>query len=396
MTHRDAARAGGSSASVEPDGHARDVFHMQRALALAETGRGRVHPNPLVGCVVADGDAIVGEGFHARPGAPHAEAVALAHAGERARGATAYVTLEPCAHHGRTPPCTDALLAAGVARVVYATPDPDPRVAGAGAARLAAAGVRVEMGLLRDEAERQNTAYLTHRRLGRPWVRYKTAMTLDGKIATRTGRSRWITGPEARALVHRYRDEADAITVGVATVLHDDPALTTRRAPDDGVGIGRTPRKIVFDTIARTPPTARLFDPAPDGSAADVTIVVGAGAAAARIDALAARGARILRSEGPQGRPDVAATLRTLADEGIVELLLEGGGTLAWSFLEAGAIDHVAWFIAPKLLGGRGGSPLAGFGVAGMEDAFTLTDTRHRYVGVDLLIEGRVTPGTEP
>ena len=363
-----------------------DVRHLRRALALAERGRGSTHPNPMVGCVIARGDDTLAEGWHERAGGPHAEAVALAAAGEGARGATAYVTLEPCAHHGRTPPCTDALIAAGVARVVFASPDPDPRVAGAGEARLRAAGIEVAAGALRDEADALNAAYLTHRRLGRPWVRYKTAMTLDGKIATRTGRSRWITGPAARAMVHRWRHQADAVAVGINTLLQDDPALTTRLEGDDAPG--RTARKVVFDAIARTPVTARVFDDGPDGAPARVTIVVGPDAAAARTTALEARGARVLRVPALQGRPDVAAALRALAEDDVVELLLEGGGTLAWSFLAAGAIDRVAWFVAPKLVGGRGASPLAGLGVAGMEEAHALQGPEVRRVGDDLLIEG--------
>jgi diaminohydroxyphosphoribosylaminopyrimidine deaminase / 5-amino-6-(5-phosphoribosylamino)uracil reductase len=362
-----------------------DRRHLRRALELAVRGRGTTHPNPMVGCVLADGELVLGEGWHERAGGPHAEALALAAAGAAARGATAYVTLEPCAHHGRTGPCADALIAAGIARVVYASPDPDPRVAGGGDARLREAGVEVVAGALRDEADAVNAAYLTHRRLGRPWVRYKTAMTLDGKIATRTGRSRWITGPEARALVQRWRHEADAVAVGVTTLLQDDPALTTRLAPD---GAGRTARKVVFDAIARTPTTARVFDDGPDGTPARVTIVVGPDAPAARVRALEARGATVACVPLLQGRPRVATALRDLAADGVVELLLEGGGTLAWSFLAAGAIDRVAWFVAPKLVGGRGATPLAGLGVAGMDEAVTLRGATVRHVGEDLLIEG--------
>jgi diaminohydroxyphosphoribosylaminopyrimidine deaminase / 5-amino-6-(5-phosphoribosylamino)uracil reductase len=369
-----------------------DVRHLRRALALAERGRGTTHPNPMVGCVIARGGEAIAEGWHERAGGPHAEAAALAAAGEAARGGTAYVTLEPCAHHGRTPPCADALIAAGVARVVFASPDPDPRVAGSGEARLRSAGVEVVAGALRDEADALNAAYLTHRRLGRPWVRYKTAMTLDGKIATRTGRSRWITGPSARAMVHRWRHQADAVAVGINTLLQDDPALTTRLEGDDAPG--RTARKVVFDAIARTPVTARVFDDGPDGAPARVTVVVGPDAPDARTTALEARGARVLRVPAHQGRPDVGIALRELAsgDDPVVELLLEGGGTLAWSFLAAGAIDRVAWFVAPKLVGGRGATPLAGLGVAGMEEAHALRDAQVRRVGDDLLIEGDLVP----
>jgi diaminohydroxyphosphoribosylaminopyrimidine deaminase / 5-amino-6-(5-phosphoribosylamino)uracil reductase len=219
-------------------------------------------------------------------------------------------------------------------------------------------------------------------------------MTLDGKIATRTGRSRWITGPEARALVHLWRHQADAVAVGVSTLLQDDPALTAR--VEGAAGPGRTPRKVVFDTVARTPPTARLFEPGPDGAPARVTLVVGPDAPSARVRALEARGATVWTLPGERGRPDVAAALRALAEDGVVELLLEGGGTLAWSFLAAGAIDRVAWFVAPKLVGGRGATPLAGLGVAGMDEAVRLRGTTVRQVGDDLLIEAELEAAAPP
>lgn len=365
-----------------------DARHMARAIALAELGRGSTHPNPMVGCVIASGEQVVGEGWHERPGMPHAERVALSHAGDRARGASAYVTLEPCNHTGRTPPCTEALIEAGVARVVVAMRDPDARVQGSGVARLQASGIEVVEGVLAAEATAQSVAYLTHRRLGRPWVRYKTAMTLDGKIATRTGRSRWITGEEARAQVQRWRHQADAIAIGVSTLLNDDPALTTRM--DDAALPGRTPRKVVFDGVARTPTNARIFDAGPDGAPARVTLVVGADAPAARVAALQARGASILQVENHQGKPDVASALQQLARDGVVELLLEGGGTLAWSFLEARAIDAVAFFIAPKLVGGRGASPLTGMGFAGLDEAIALENPRVTTLGNDWLIEGAI------
>ena len=375
----------------------RDAACMRRALELAARGRGTTHPNPMVGCVLVQGGAVVGEGWHERAGGPHAEAAALAVAGDRAHGATAYVTLEPCAHFGRTPPCADALVAAGVARVVVASPDPD---AAGGAAPASPGcerrGVAVGRGrAAQSDADALNAAYLVHRREGRPWVRYKTAMTLDGKIATRTGRSRWITGPAARALVHGWRHQADAVAVGVSTLLQDDPALTTRLEGERGPG--RTPRKLIFDGVARTPVTARAFEPGPDGVAARVTIVVGPDAPAARVAALEARGAHVLRVAARQGRPDVAEALRALAADDVVEVLLEGGGTLAWSFLEAGAIDRIAWFVAPKLIGGRGASPLAGLGVATLDEAYALSDWSVERLGDDLLIEGDlVRPGARP
>ncbi len=357
---------------------------MRRALALAERGRGSTSPNPLVGCVVARGSEVVGEGWHERAGQPHAEAHALHAAGARARGATAFVTLEPCAHHGRTPPCAEALVEAGLARVVIALVDPDPRVAGRGLARLRDAGIDVTVGLMEEEAVAQNVAYLTRQRLGRPWVRYKTAMTLDGKIATRTGRSRWITCAASRALVQRWRHEHDLVAVGVTTVLRDDPKLTAR------IEGGRTPHKLVFDSVARTPASAALFEPDEADQAPRVTIAVGPRAPEARLRALRERGATLLCSDDGRARPSILETLRQLAGHGATSLLLEGGGTLAWSFAEAHAIDRVAWFVAPKLLGGGGASPLGGLGVASMDEALQLTSTHVRHVGEDLLIEGDV------
>lgn len=371
-----------------------DIRYLRRAIELAERGRGRTSPNPMVGCVLVRGGAVVGEGWHQRAGEAHAEAAALAQAGDAARGATAYVNLEPCDHQGSTPPCSLALIEAGVVRVVYASHDPDPRVAGKGADRLRAAGVEVVAGALRKEADALNAAYLVHRRAGRPWVRYKTAMTLDGKIATRTGRSRWITGPASRALVQGWRHQADAVAVGVNTVLQDDPALTTRLEGE--AGPGRTARKVVFDALARTPLEAKLFEPNPDGTEARITIVVGDKAPQARVTDLEARGASVLRVAARQGqgggRPDAADALRRLAAEGVVEMLLEGGGTLAWSFLEAGLIDRVAWFLSPKLVGGRGAPPLAGLGVASLDQAVPLLRWDVQRVGGDLLIEGDVDP----
>jgi len=368
-------------ATVAPSGAA----HMRRALALAERGRGRVSPNPMVGCVlVAPDGSVVGEGWHAYVGGSHAEVAALDVAGAAARGATAYVTLEPCDHHGRTGPCTDALLSAGVARVVVAIEDPDARVRGRGIAKLRAAGVEVDVGLLAAEAEALNEAYLTARRKARPFVLYKTAMSLDGKIAVRSGRSRWITSEAAREHVHRLRAEFDAIAVGVNTVLLDDPALTAR------VEGGRTPVKVVFDSIGRTPPGAKLFEAGPDGSDATVLIYVTEEAPAARVAALESRGATVVTVAATRGRPRLIDALADLQSRSVGSLLLEGGGTLAWDFFAEQAVDRVAWFIAPKLLGGNAAGPLAGTGVASIPDAFTLDAMRTQTVGSDLLVTGRV------
>ena len=361
-----------------------DAAFMRLALALAERGRGRVSPNPLVGCVVVKDGEVVGEGWHARAGGPHAEVAALAAAGDRARGATVYVTLEPCDHHGRTPPCTEALLAAGVDRVVAATLDPNPLVDGRGVARLKQGGVQVDVGLLAREAEQQNEVFRVAQRERRPFVLYKTAMSLDGKIAVRTGRSRWITGESSRDRVHRWRDEFDAVAVGINTVLLDDPALTTRIAG------GHTPRKVVFDSVARTPTTARMFDDDPQGEPGRVTVFVTDEAPAARVEALKARGAEVVAVRADRGRPDVAAALSELYARDVTSLLLEGGGTLAWDFFAARSVDRVAWFVAPKLLGGSAAGPLAGLGVASVEEAFELADVLTETIGHDLLVTGKV------
>jgi len=361
-----------------------DERYMDRALVLAEQGRATVSPNPLVGCVLVREGAIVGEGYHRRAGEPHAEVLALREAGEAARGATAYLTLEPCDHHGRTPPCSEALISAGVARVAVAALDPDPRVDGAGVRRLRDAGIAVEVGIRREEAELQNEIFRTAQLAGRPFVLYKTAMTLDGKIATRTGQSRWITGTASRELVHRWRHELDAVAVGVSTVLLDDPRLTAR------VPAGRTPLKLVFDSVGRTPPDAALFDPDDQGADARVLIYVAPDAPALRIEALRQAGAEVIALDGPRGRPAVTAALADLQRREVRSVLLEGGGTLAWSFLETRAIDRVAWFVGPKLLGGNGATPLGGLGVRFMEDATQLSDLHSEPSGEDLLISARV------
>ncbi len=357
---------------------------MRRAIELAGRGRGRTSPNPMVGCVVVQGGEVVGEGWHPFAGGPHAEAAALAAAGEAARGATVYVTLEPCDHHGRTPPCTEALIAAGVAEVVVAHLDPDPRVAGRGVARLEEAGVSVSVGTLSARAESLNEAYLTSHERGRPFVLYKSASTLDGKTATVTGESRWITAEAARERVHAWRDELDAIAVGVGTLIQDDPSLTTRLPG------GRTPLKVVFDSRLRTPLGARLFEPDPEGVPARVVLYAAEGAPADRAERLRERGAEVVLLPGPAGRPDVALALKDLHARQVRSLLLEGGGTLAWEFLARRVVDRVALFIAPKLLGGPAPGPLGGAGVQLLSQAVGVADMSVERIGDDLLVQGRV------
>ena len=362
-----------------------DARFMRRALELAERGRGLTSPNPMVGAVVVSDDEIVGEGYHERAGGPHAEVVALAAAGARSRGATLYVTLEPCSYHGRTPPCATSVVAAGISRVVAALVDPNPRVSGRGLAVLREAGVEVADAILTDHAERQNRAFVAAMRLGRPHVTLKAAMTLDGRIADRQGESKWITGEEARASAHRLRSECDAIVVGVGTVLRDDPALTVRRERP----WPREPYRVVLDTHARTPAGARLIAAA---TPARALVITGEGARPDRVAALRTAGATVVPVETRDGRVDPRAALAALADREVRAVLVEGGSDVHGAFVDAGLVDRVAVFVAPRLLGGRQATPsIGGFGrpLAGALRLGTLEVVR---VGDDLLIEADLRP----
>ncbi len=321
-----------------------DRIFMLRALELARLGLGRTEPNPAVGCVIVRDGKVLGEGYHRRAGAPHAEVEAIAAAGgeEAVRGATVYVTLEPCCHHGRTPPCTDALLRAGVARVVCATLDPFPAVAGRGAALLRAGGVQVDVGLLAEEARRLNEVYFTWVERGRPFVALKYAMTLDGRAATRIGDGRWITGEEARARVHRLRDRYPAILVGVGTVLRDDPQLTCRLPG------GRDPVRIVLDTHARTPPEACVLR---SSKTAPVLVFVGEQADARRVQELVSAGAEVVRVPLRGGRVDLRAVLAELGRRGLTGVLVEGGPTVHAALLAEGLVDKLYAFLGGCLLG---------------------------------------------
>jgi diaminohydroxyphosphoribosylaminopyrimidine deaminase / 5-amino-6-(5-phosphoribosylamino)uracil reductase len=355
---------------------------MQRALDLAERARGLTSPNPMVGAVLVADGAVVGEAFHRQAGAPHAEIEALAMAGPRARGATLYVTLEPCNHHGRTPPCAPAVAAAGVARVVTAIADPNPVAAG-GLALLRAAGIDVVTGVLADAAARQNRVFLTSVREQRPHVTMKAAMTADGKIGDVHGVSKWITGEPARAESHRMRSETDAIVVGVTTVLRDDPALTVR-LPQPWP---REPYRVVLDSDARTPPQAQVFR---SGSPARALVAVSAEAPAARVHALEAAGVTVARCPGREGRVDVTALLADLFARDVRAVLVEGGGEAHAAFLDAGVVDRVALFVAPLLLGGRTAPPVVDGRGRELKDAVRLGALAVRAVGDDLLIEADV------
>ncbi len=351
---------------------------MHEALALARRGGGLTSPNPMVGAVVVAAGEIVGRGYHPRAGEPHAEVFALREAGARARGAALYVTLEPCAHWGQTPPCTEAIIAAGIERVVAAMADPDHRVSGRGLRRLTEAGIETRVGVAEREARDLNEAYVKHRTTGIPFVTAKWAMTLDGRIATRTGESRWISGEASRALVHERRAATDAILVGIGTVLRDDPALTSRTAS------ARQPRRIVLDSTLRIPPDARVLSQ--DGT--PVIIATTERASPAVRTVLEARGVEVLVAGGPDGRVDLTALLRDLGRRGILSLLVEGGGMVHGAFFDAGLVDKVMVFLAPKIFGGPAPGPVGGTGVAQLAQAWRLARAEVHRLGEDLMIEG--------
>ena len=360
-----------------------DADFLRRALEQAERGRGLTSPNPLVGAVVVRDGRIVGEGAHLRAGGPHAEIEALTAAGEAARGATLYVTLEPCNHHGRTPPCAPAVVRAGITRVVAALRDPNLNVQGGGVDLLRHAGLEVEVGVLAAEAERQNRAWLTAMRERRPHVTLKAAATLDGKIADVHGASRWITGEAARRQVHRMRAESDAIIVGVTTALRDDPSLTVRLdAPWP-----REPYRVVLDTHARLSPEARVIHAA---TPARALIAVGASAASAPVASLEAAGATVVRCPLRDGRVDVSALLTRLFDLEVRAVLVEGGGEVHAAFLDASIVDRAALFVAPLLLGGRAAPGVIGGEGRELKSALRLERPEVTVFGDDLLIEGDV------
>ena len=361
-----------------------DERHMRRALELAEGGRGLTSPNPLVGAVVVGADGrVVGEGLHRRAGAPHAEIEALAAAGAGAHGGTLYVTLEPCTHQGRTPPCAPAVVAAGVARVVAALVDPNPLVAGRGLEALGRAGLAVTRGVLAAEAARQNRAFLTAMRERRPHVTLKAAMTLDGKIADVHGGSRWITGPMARRHAHRLRSEVDAIVVGVATVLRDDPELTVRL----DTPWPREPWRVVLDTTGRTPPRARLIAA---GRPERALIAVGPDPTADAVAGLARTGATLVRCPTRDGRVDLGALLADLFAREVRAILVEGGGEVHAAFLDAGLVDRVAVFLAPLLVGGRAAPGAVGGAGRELKSAVRLGELTVTRLGDDVLLEADV------
>ncbi len=354
-----------------------DRRNMALALSLGRRGQGRVWPNPAVGCVIVQGARIVGRGWTADGGRPHAETQALAQAGRAADGATAYVTLEPCSHHGQTPPCAEALIAARVARVVVATGDPDDRVSGRGIAMLRAAGITVEMGLMEAEARADHAGFLLRVTSGRPWITLKLAATLDGRIATATGESKWITSPAARAMVHALRARHDAVMVGAGTARADDPALTVR-----GLGITRQPVRVVISRNLDLPAGGTLARTAQD---VPLWICHDHALDRATVARWAALGAVLIPCETAGRQVSIPAVVTALGARGLTRVLCEGGGALAASLLAAGLVDELVMFSAGRLIGAEGIPMLDAMGVDKLADAPRLTLAELRDVGGDIM-----------
>lgn len=357
---------------------AEDDAWMRAALALAARGLGRVAPNPAVGCVLVKDGRAVGRGWTQPGGRPHAERVALDRAGPLARGADAYVTLEPCAHHGRTPPCANALAAAGVARVICPLTDPDPRVAGRGFARLRDAGIRVEVGLMAEQAAAVNAGFLMRLRAGRPHLTLKLAATLDGRIATATGESQWISGPEARAEAHLLRARSDAILVGSGTAIADDPSLTVRLPGLED----RSPIPVVLDGRARLPLTAGL---ARDAAARGTIVIHHAGADPTRVQALTDAGVRCIEVPADAGRLSLGDALGALGALGITRAMCEGGGQIAAALLRADLVDELFWVAAGAVIGAEGLPGIGPLGLTALSGAPRFARQETRPVGADVL-----------
>jgi diaminohydroxyphosphoribosylaminopyrimidine deaminase/5-amino-6-(5-phosphoribosylamino)uracil reductase len=359
-----------------------DAHYLKMALRLASKGAGLVSPNPMVGAVVVQNGEVVGRGWHHRYGEPHAEVMALRDAGSLSRGATLYVTLEPCNHHGQTPPCTAAILAAGVKRVLAATPDPNRNVSGGGAAFLREKGIEVEMGLLAKESRALNEAWFAWVETSLPFVIAKAACSLDGKIATRTGDSKWLTSETARAFGHRLRHECDAILVGIGTVLADDPQLTARLPR----GLSKDPIRVILDSHLRTPPRAcvlNLESPSP------TWIATTPAAPRNNLQSLESQGAEVFVLPEKKGRVALEPLLQELGRRRVQSVLVEGGAEVLGAFLDQRLVDKFYFFYAPKILGGKNAYPaVAGQGVANLSEAHQARDLSLRRLGPDLLVSG--------
>ena len=373
-------------AGAAPQAPTGDIGAMRAALSLARRGLGSVWPNPAVGCVIIKDGRVVGRGWTQSGGRPHGETEALRRAGAAARGAAAYVSLEPCCHWGRTPPCVDALVAAGVRRVVVALEDPDPRVAGEGLRRLRAAGLEVEVGLCAEEAAEVNAGFLSRLRLGRPLVTLKFATSLDGRLATASGESQWISGPPARERAHALRASHDAIMVGTGTVIADDPQLTCRLPGLDQ----RSPVRVVIDRHLRIPSAARLIV---DAGLVPTWVLTSRSADPDRRAAFLANGVILIDVDlGRDGQIDLAAALATLAERGITRLLVEGGARVAAALIRAGLVDRLVWVHAPLVIGGDGIPAIAGLDVAALADAAAFERLATETIGEDVLTTFRVRP----
>ena len=366
---------------------AQDVKYMRRALALAARALGRTSPNPLVGAIVVNGGEVVGEGYHQSAGSAHAEVHAINRAGTDAHGGTLYVTLEPCVHYGRTPPCTEAIIQSGITQVFAAHEDPNPKVGGKGIEELEKAGVRVQMGLCESEARRLNEVFIKYIRTNRPFVIIKSAMSLDGKIATISGESQWISSKASRLRGHEIRDTVDAILVGVKTVFNDDPTLTTRLPGRNG----KDPARIIVDSECRTPLKARVLNPDGEGYA---IIATTKRASKERIARLEAEGAKVWVVEEDGNRVCLSALMLALGCKGITSVLIEGGAEINASALKAGIVDKVMFFIAPKIIGGTDApSPIGGKGIQRLAEVYDLRDLSVRSIDGDILIEGYLGTG---
>jgi len=355
-----------------------DEKYMEQALTLARYAIGRTSPNPLVGAVIIRDGRVVGQGWHRQAGTPHAEINALQQAGELARNATIYVTLEPCSHHGRTGPCVEALIAAGIKKVIIAMTDPNPLVAGQGILKLREAGIEVVEGVLASKAAKLNEVFIKWVSTKMPFVLLKSAMSLDGKIASYTGHSKWITGTESRAYVHELRDMYDAILVGIGTVLADNPSLTTRMSYQ-----GKNPIRVIVDSKARTPIESNVVT---DGLAKTI-IAVTHEAMQTKVDALRACGVEVIICESKDGVVNLSYLFKILGEQQITSILIEGGATINASVLEDNLVDKVHWFIAPKIIGGSGApGPIGGKGIAEVNNAKVFEDVHIELIGEDILI----------
>ncbi|MGM0472102.1 MAG: bifunctional diaminohydroxyphosphoribosylaminopyrimidine deaminase/5-amino-6-(5-phosphoribosylamino)uracil reductase RibD [Bacillota bacterium] len=360
-----------------------DRHYMKRALELAAQGRGRVNPNPMVGAVIVKDGQVVGEGYHQAAGEAHAEVNALADAGSDAQGATIYVTLEPCSHYGKTPPCSKALIEAGIARVVAAMEDPNPLIAGRGLEELAKAGIEVDSGLLEEEAKKLNEAFLKYITTDRPFVILKNALTLDGKIATKSGSSKWISGTQSRELVHQLRDEVDGILVGIGTVIADNPRLTTRLEDRGGVDATR----IILDPKLEISLAAKVVNL--ESEAKTVVVTAPKNSETKKAEQLIDKGVKILTVPAVDGYLDLDCLLTKLGELEMMSLLVEGGSAVSTSFLFNGLVDKLIYFIAPKIIGGSEAvGVVGGLGVEQVNDGIEIDDLEVTKSGADLMVTG--------